>query len=254
MAVASVWRMLRAVGDAVHTAHEAGVVHLDLKPGNVLVEDDGTVLVTDFGLARTYYGYARGTPGYMAPEQAAGMEVDRRADVHALALLAFEMLTGHRPYVADSDVDSILSVVNDPVPSVRAVDPALPRALDSVLSRALSKDPAARPSTMVSLLAELGQVPMGRIGSVGWRADPGIEPAAEEWGDGRELTTLFEASLEPVLALDDSDRVTHWNHKAEELFGWQQREVVGEPVLATLVAPASRGTLQRVLEALRSGT
>src|SRR5262249_29793857 len=159
----------------LHSAHEVGVVHLDLKPSNVLIGSDGAVMVTDFGVARINYGYALGTPGYMSPEQAKGLDIDRRADVHALALLAFEMLTGARPYGPGTPVDLILSAANDPVPSVRAVEPDLPLELDVVLFRALAKDPAQRPESVVALLGELSKVPLPARG-------PAAAGAARAWG------------------------------------------------------------------------
>ena len=109
----------------------------------------------DFGLARINYGYALGTPGYMSPEQAMGLEVDRRSDVHALGLLAFELLTGHRPFMATSPVDLILATVYDPVPSARTLNPELPPELDAVLFRALAKNPADRQPSVFALLEEM---------------------------------------------------------------------------------------------------
>jgi PAS domain S-box-containing protein len=234
----TVWRILRAVADALHSAHEVGVVHQDLKPSNVLIGSDGAIMVTDFGVARINYGYAVGTPGYMSPEQAKGLEIDRRADVHALGLLAFEMLTGTRPYGAGSPIDRILSAVNDPVPSARAINPELPPELDVALFRALSKDPAQRPQTVVALLGELSQVPLSRV------AAPGA--AQQAWGDDYQLVTLFEASLDPVLAIDEAGLVTHWNRQAETMFGWTQQQIVGMPVLTSLIAPRYREMLERV--------
>src|SRR5712692_4237532 len=96
------WRYLREIGDGLQHAHDAGIVHRDLKPTNVLIHSDGRAMLADFGLARgagqpthlTTVGLAIGTPGYMAPEQVMGHEVDRRADIYAMGVLTFEMLTG----------------------------------------------------------------------------------------------------------------------------------------------------------------
>src|SRR2546421_5698480 len=176
----AVWRILRAIADALHSAHEAGVVHQDLKPSNVLLERDGSIMLTDFGLARINYGYALGTPGYMSPEQAMGLEVSRRSDVHALGLLAFELLTGTRPFMASSPVDLILATVYDPVPSARALNPDLPPEVDAVLFRALAKSPADSQHSVFSLLEELSQVPVGRR-PAGPRPAPVI-PAANSTG------------------------------------------------------------------------
>lgn len=155
------WRILSRVADALHRAHQVGVVHRDVKPSNVLIEGESGVFLSDFGLARTNYGFAVGTPGYMAPEQASGEDSDHRADVFALGVLVFEMLTGQRLYDADSTLELIMSTVNAPIPSASAANPSLPHELDLVLSRALAKSPADRPNTPLELLAELSRVPVG---------------------------------------------------------------------------------------------
>jgi PAS domain S-box-containing protein len=255
----AVWRILRSIADALHSAHEAGVVHQDLKPSNVLIESDGSVLLTDFGLARINYGYALGTPGYMSPEQAMGLEVDRRADVHALGLLAFEMLTGSRPFMASSPVDLILATVYDPVPSARALNPDLPPEVDAVLFRALAKSPADRQHSVFSLLEELSQVPVGRR-PAGPRPAPVI-PAAngmvtpasmppgsgpENWGANLQLLTLFEASLDAVVAIDETGLITHWNSQAEAMLGWSRKQIMGLPALTTFIAPRYREVLERI--------
>lgn len=251
----AVWRILRSIADALHSAHEAGVVHQDLKPNNVLLERDGSIMLTDFGLARINYGYALGTPGYMSPEQAMGLEVDRRSDVHAVGLLAFELLTGTRPFTAGSPVDLILATVYDPVPSARALNPELPPELDQVLFRALAKNPADRQYSVYALLEELSQVPMGKRtttqhgpptganGSVG----AGTKPAAgESWGANLQLLTLFEASLDAVVAIDEAGLITHWNSQAEVMLGWSRKQIVGLPALTTFIAPRYREVLERI--------
>jgi serine/threonine-protein kinase len=253
------WRILRAIADALHSAHEAGVVHQDLKPSNVLIEQDGSILLTDFGLARINYGYALGTPGYMSPEQAMGLEVDRRADVHALGLLAFEMLTGTRPFAAASPVDLILATVYDPVPSARALNPDLPAELDGVLFRALAKSPADRQNSVFMLLEELSRLPMGRKSIAApslpvapppnGAAAPGAPAQAtgpENWGANLQLLTLFEASLDAVVAIDEGGLITHWNSQAEAMLGWTRKQIMGLPALTTFIAPRYREVLERI--------
>jgi serine/threonine-protein kinase len=250
----AVWRILRSIADALHSAHEAGVVHQDLKPSNVLMEGDGSIMLTDFGLARINYGYALGTPGYMSPEQAMGLEVDRRSDVHALGLLAFELLTGTRPFSASSPVDLILATVYDPVPSARSLNPELPPELDAVLFKALAKNPADRQPSVFALLEELSQVPVTkkpapRPGSPvisGNGAPSSNGSPAESWGANLQLLTLFEASLDAVVAIDGAGRITHWNTQAEAMLGWPRQQVMGLPALTTFVAPRYREVLERV--------
>jgi predicted Ser/Thr protein kinase len=168
------WRYINEMADALHHTHEVGVVHRDLKPSNVLIHSDGRSLLSDFGLARvgvtpsalSIYGFTLGTPGYMSPEQAMGRDVDRRADIYALGVLIFEMLTGTMPYSADSPMGLVMATVNAPIPSARARNSALPAELDAVLAKALAKDPAKRHQTAKELLAELASLPMRRTSHV----------------------------------------------------------------------------------------
>jgi PAS domain S-box-containing protein len=175
------WRVLKSLGDALHHAHERGVVHYDVKPSNVLFDSGGNVLLADFGIARISYGFV-GTPGYMAPEQALGRLSDRRADVHALAVLAFEMLTGSRPYAADAPTDLILATVRSPVPSAVARRPELPAELDAVLSKGLAKDPEERHPTVLHLLRDLAEVPIGRPRPAAARSLPPATRPPEDHG------------------------------------------------------------------------
>jgi PAS domain S-box-containing protein len=225
-------RILQDVGRALHHAHEAGVVHLNLKPSNVLIETDGSVMVTDFGLASPRLGRAMGTPGYMSPEQAKGMSVDSRSDVHALGLLLFEMLTGTMAYGGRTEPGMILATINDPAPSARARNLRVPPALDDILFSALAKDPAERPSTVLELLDRLDQVPLG--------------PAP----DGRvddQFGVMIEAALDPVLAIDARGAITHWNSRAEATFGWRRDQVIGRPALTTLIARRHREPFEHLL-------
>src|SRR5579864_7096590 len=127
------WRYLREIGDGLQHAHDAGIVHRDLKPTNVLIHADGRAMLADFGLARgagqpthlTTIGLAIGTPGYMAPEQVMGHDVDKRADIYAMGVLTFEMLTGRLPYIGANRMEVAYATVNSPIPSAVKLNPAL---------------------------------------------------------------------------------------------------------------------------------
>jgi PAS domain S-box-containing protein len=279
------WRVLRPLADALHHAHERGVVHRDLKPSNVLFESTGEVLLADFGTARLSYGFV-GTPGYMAPEQAMGQPSDRRADVYALAVLAFEILTGTRMHAEDSSADLMLATVRAPIPSAVTRKPDLPPELDMVLSRALAKDPGQRHATTIELLHDLARVPMGRNrpatqASPQTPPSPHAEPtrstqppaqveiqseaykgtftpaglASEEAAlsadedahrkSEAQLMAVFNNSLTAAVAVDESSFIVGWNAKAEETFGWARTDIIGRSLSSTLIPPQYREAHER---------
>jgi serine/threonine-protein kinase len=136
---------------ALDAAHAAGVVHRDVKPANLLLDERDCVRVADFGIAsaagldsNTAAGTILGTAGYLAPEQAAGEPVTAAADQYALAAVAFELLTGSRPFERESATAEAAAHVSDPVPSASALNAELPQQVDAVLERGLAKDPDAR--------------------------------------------------------------------------------------------------------------
>ncbi len=136
---------------ALDHAHACGVVHRDIKPGNIILLADGQVKVSDFGIARveatssmTQHGMTVGTPAYMAPEQFGGREADRRADLYATGVVLFEVLTGIRPFAGRSASDLMYKVLHDPPRQVTQLNPRLPMELDAVLHKALAKSPDER--------------------------------------------------------------------------------------------------------------
>jgi WD40 repeat protein/serine/threonine protein kinase len=156
---------LEILARAVHHAHEHGIVHRDLKPANVLQTKDGTLKVTDFGLAKdigadkgqTATGSVLGTPCYMAPEQAAGRikEIGPATDVYALGAILYEFLTGRPPFTGETLTDILLQVANDePVPP-RQLQPNAPLDLDTICLRCLEKSPARRYASALALADEL---------------------------------------------------------------------------------------------------
>src|SRR3954464_1721682 len=131
-------------------AHRRGVVHRDFKPHNVIVGDDDSVKVTDFGIARagasemTETGSIMGTAQYLSPEQAQGQRVDARSDLYSIGIILFELLTSRVPFTGDSAVSIALKHVSEPAPSVASIRPDVHPALDAIVARALVKDPAGR--------------------------------------------------------------------------------------------------------------
>ena len=142
---------LEQAARSLDAAHALGVVHRDVKPANLLLGEDGRLRVGDFGIATaagldplTLTGTVLGTVGYLAPEQAQGQPVTAATDGYALAVVAFELLTGKRPFQRDSPTAEATAHAYEPVPSAARRNPGLPAAVDSVFATALAKDPAAR--------------------------------------------------------------------------------------------------------------
>ncbi len=143
--------LLDQIAAGLDYAHARGVIHRDIKPGNVLMTDDGRAVLADFGLAwllegahLTLTGGVIGTPEYMSPEQASGEPIDHRSDIYALGVVLYEMLVGERPFVADTPIAVLLQHLQDPAPSVLIARPDLPLAVGDVVARSLVKDPAER--------------------------------------------------------------------------------------------------------------
>lgn len=161
--------LVRALAETVEVLHAAGVVHRDLKPGNVLLAPGGGPVIVDFGLAAveaaaslTGTGDLVGTPHYMAPEQAFGRAVDARADVWALGAILYELLTLEPPHTGRDPVSVLESIKRTPIVPVRRRRPDVPRALARILERALAFRPARRTGSARALAEDLGAFLDGR--------------------------------------------------------------------------------------------
>jgi eukaryotic-like serine/threonine-protein kinase len=156
-----VLRWLDQAAEALDAGHAAGVVHRDVKPGNLLLDSRGDVHVADFGVASavgldsmTMTGMVLGTAGYLSPEQARGERATPASDRYGLAIVAWELLTGRRPFESESPTAEAAAHVNAAVPSI-SVEGGLPPELDPVFKRALAKDPSARHATAAELVSDL---------------------------------------------------------------------------------------------------
>ena len=174
---------------ALEAAHAHGIIHRDIKPSNVVISDDGRAKVLDFGLAKlieaapqdatrtsdaTRLGTILGTAAYMSPEQAQGRPVDGRSDLFSAGAVLYEMLSGRRPFAADSELGSITALLTQDPPPVRNV----PASVDGIVRRALAKDPAARYPTAAAMRADLSRVlaPAGATREALWRRPSVLVP------------------------------------------------------------------------------
>ncbi|HMV32082.1 MAG TPA: serine/threonine-protein kinase, partial [Gemmatimonadales bacterium] len=194
-------RLLTEIADALATAHAQGVVHRDIKPENVMLSGRHA-LVMDFGVARavreastsarlTSVGFALGTPAYMAPEQAAGdPAVDHRADLYALGIVAFEMLTGRFPYAATTPQQILAAHITQPPEPIAGLRPDLPPALADVVMRCLAKEPAARWESAEALRDALERLAPA-VATPAQGTPPGAVPVAPEETHPVQVALLF---------------------------------------------------------------
>jgi serine/threonine-protein kinase len=169
LTVAQALSILRGIAEALDSAHKLGIVHRDLKPDNILFDQYDNPYLSDFGIAKLGETHATltgesaiGTPHYISPEQAQGdRPVDGRSDIYALGVVLFEMLSGSRPYDAETPLQVMMQHIMAPVPKISRRAKNLPPGCDAIISKALAKEPDDRYQTAVSLiddLASLGQI------------------------------------------------------------------------------------------------
>jgi len=173
--------VVRTAAEALAYAHQRGMIHRDVKPANLMIDEDGRLVLTDFGIAKivtgahfTASGGMVGTPAYMAPEQGLGDSGDERSDIYSLGVILYQLVTGRLPYDADTPLAIILKHVNDPLPAPAQFVPRLAPDLDAVICHVLEKNPNSRYQSALDFARDLAL-----LNEDGSRRQPGDTGAFE---------------------------------------------------------------------------
>ena len=257
-------RLACEIARAVHYAHQQGILHRDLKPSNVLVDQDGRPRITDFGLARrlddaggvTQTGEMLGSPGYAAPEQAAGriQEIGACTDVYGLGALFYHLLTGRAPFNASTPTETLRLVLDcDPV-GPRMLNPAVPRDLETICLRCLAKEPARRYATAAEVAEDLERFlenrPIrARPPSVVYRARKFVR--RYRVGVAAVAAVIVALAVGLTLALLGYRRAAE-QHQAANTARARSQEIVNFIMLKSLPQMQTLGRRKAVLESART--
>lgn len=199
---------LTPILSALSAAHSIGIVHRDIKPENILVSHEGRVKIADFGLARgevigstmtAESSVVLGSVSYLSPEQVQRGIADARSDVYAVGIVAFEMLTGEKPFLGDTPIQIAYKHVNEDVPSLRSKRREIPQALDDLITRATNRDPDLRPRNAGEFLKELEAIALGldpKKNQMSLDLDLPVEPIRERSRAKAKPMVTPEASIE----------------------------------------------------------
>ncbi|MBN2469205.1 MAG: protein kinase [Anaerolineae bacterium] len=212
MTLAEALRIVHDSGAALAYAHRQGMIHRDVKPANLMLDKDGRVVLTDFGIAKivtgvqfTASGGMVGTPAYMAPEQGLGEAGDERSDIYSLGVILFQLCTGRLPYEADTPLATILKHLNEETPRPTQINPSLPREVEKIILKAMAKEPDDRFDTAQEMAEHIEQVLSDEQLFAGQR--PVITSMAA-LGNSEATTTPVEPIRAPAPEpLDDTARL-----------------------------------------------
>jgi serine/threonine protein kinase len=206
-------RIIEKVAQGLTHAHKKGIVHRDLKPDNILFDNTGAPFISDFGVAKLTESTSSltgsgviGTPAYMSPEQAQGVDIDSRSDVYGLGVIVYQMLSGQQPYSADTPMGVVVKHITEPVPEILKTLPSLPHNVDQVIKTSMAKDKTKRYATTVDLAKALNVVAFGNEGNIASANTTGIrtgvfKSSSAASGSSKSRTGFAVAGIVILVAL-----------------------------------------------------
>jgi eukaryotic-like serine/threonine-protein kinase len=246
---------------ALDYAHRKGIIHRDVKPSNVLIDREGAVYLSDFGIAKvlegssrlTQTGVALGTPAYMSPEQCMGTQVDQRSDIYSLGVILYEMAVGYVPFRADTPMAVLFAHVHEPLPLPQSINPAVPDAMQNVILKALAKKADDRYQTAAEMGAALRRAtppeelklperrPAVEIQSA--TIAPGPVPLDAVTGSGQRQakasSTFQEPPAQKTLVVDKNAPDPETNRQKDPLLGRRKKRsliwIIGLGLVVLLV-------------------
>ncbi len=241
--VGAVARMLDQIAAALAMAHRKGIIHRDIKPDNILLDEDGNALLSDFGIAATVtqsetlakHGLLAGTPAYMAPELFLGEPASRLSDIYAMGVVLYEVLTNSRPFPDDTTEQAMRHHLSSPVPSLQSTGLALPSDLNLVIWRATAKSPEARYQSIIDLASGFRDAATLQT-ELSYTPPPDVVGEFPDVDEGEGLTTLI---VDPLVQPDNPYKGLRPFEQADsaDFFG---RETLVEQLLAHLSEPGAR--------------
>ncbi len=179
-------RIVEKIAQGLAHAHRKGIIHRDLKPDNILFDENGDPFISDFGVAKLSESSSNltgsgviGTPAYMSPEQAQGIDIDHRSDVYGLGVIVYQMLSGHQPYSADTPMGVVVKHITEPVPEILKILPTLQPEIDAIIKKAMAKDRTQRYENTIELAKDLNIAAFGNAGNLTYSGNTGVLPKAK---------------------------------------------------------------------------
>lgn len=174
--------IIAKVAQGLAFAHRKGIIHRDLKPDNILFDENGEPFISDFGIAKLAEAGSNltgsgviGTPAYMSPEQAQGIEIDAKSDVYGLGVIVYQMISGHQPYSADTPMGVVVKHITEPVPDILKMMPDLPAEIDELIKTSMAKDKNKRYASTIDLAKALNKIAFGDEGNITLSGTTGVQ-------------------------------------------------------------------------------